>query len=308
MLRFGTWNLWNFGRDGVEPRFDTVAAVIRAMNLDVLAVQEVCCDPTRFQALAEAAGMTTTLPDGRVAIEPGGHGFGVGLMWNPDRVRPQPTTLRRFPTEFWHGLVHLGFVVTATGTTATFGSYHASPYERPRRDSEALLVAGRITGSSIIDAGLVGADWNAVGESERLDVDPYADRPWKPVFVHCCEWDTDEHGSPVRWRASRTAARNLHAGGLVDVVRHLYDTGRDHRRADTTGHHPVDPQPCRRIDTVRATATALAAVVGHYIAGCTSASGASAAALDVLGKLRELSDHLPSITVVDPAALPVQAR
>ena len=110
VVRFTTYNLLDlFGADTAEARqhYETIVAVIRALDTDVLAVQEVLApDPAaaaeRLRGLADDAGMRcevpgspgsagSAAPDAAVAF--GGHGYHVGLMWR-DGIEPVPGSLR----------------------------------------------------------------------------------------------------------------------------------------------------------------------------------------------------------------------
>lgn len=314
MLRFGTWNLRNYHRGRAEEtRDDAVAAVIAALDVDVLAVQEVCGYRGILQNLAEAAGMTAALTGCEfdrddVAVDPGQHGFGLGLMWRPGRLHASCETLRRGGTDFWHGLLLLRFRLDDTDHELDLGSYHAPPYGPLRRNEEAGLVAARATRDRTIPAipsrgrprparaAVIGGDWNAIGESENADPDPFADRPWHPDNVHHCRWEADGRGEPTRWWADRAASRTLHAGGLVDAWTHLHATGRGGHWTPTVGHHPGTGTPPRRIDGLRLTRPALPALRTHTV--ITPDRPGMPAGLDAI------SDHRPVVIELDPRDLP----
>src|SRR4249920_3929925 len=101
-VKFTTYNLLNlFAADTAKDRqhYETITGVIRAMDADVLAVQEILApDPAtaaeRFRRLADDAGMRCEVPGSpgsagpsgsgsgsEAAIAFGGHGYHVGLMW-----------------------------------------------------------------------------------------------------------------------------------------------------------------------------------------------------------------------------------
>ena len=108
-VRFTTYNLLDlFAADTAEARqhYETVVAVIRALDADVLAVQEVLAPDRaaageRLRGLADDAGMRCEVPgspgsagaaapDAAVAF--GGHGYHVGLMWR-NGIEPVPGSL-----------------------------------------------------------------------------------------------------------------------------------------------------------------------------------------------------------------------
>src|ERR1700759_2359547 len=107
-VRFTTYNLLNlFAADTAEDRrhYETITGVIRALDADVLAVQEILAPDAataaeRLRRLADDAGMRgegagsggLAGPSGAgagagagsevaVAVAFGGHGYHVGLMW-----------------------------------------------------------------------------------------------------------------------------------------------------------------------------------------------------------------------------------
>src|SRR5690349_4721508 len=95
-VRFGTYNLLDlFGADTAEHQrhYETVTDVIRELDADVLAVQEILAPDAgtaarRLRQLAGDVGMNCEVPgpggaDGssEAAIAFGGHGYHVGLMW-----------------------------------------------------------------------------------------------------------------------------------------------------------------------------------------------------------------------------------
>src|ERR1700749_769099 len=106
-VRFTTYNLLNlFAADTAEARqhYEAIVAVIRALDTDVLAVQEIlapdaAASAERLRGLADDAGMRCEVPgspgspgsDAAVAF--GGHGYHVGLMWR-DGIEPVPGSLR----------------------------------------------------------------------------------------------------------------------------------------------------------------------------------------------------------------------
>jgi endonuclease/exonuclease/phosphatase family metal-dependent hydrolase len=141
-VRFTTYNLFNlFGEDSAAGRrhYETVVAVIRSADPDVLAVQEILAADGavaagRLRQLAHDAGLRCEVPGpaGReAAVAVGGHGYHVGLMWR-DGIEPVPGSLRRLGGgDFWHGLA----VVTLDvgGVPVRHGAFHATPFGRGLR-------------------------------------------------------------------------------------------------------------------------------------------------------------------------------
>lgn len=307
-MRFVTWNLWALGKDWRrdEKRIPGMATVLAALRPDVVAVQEVC-NGELFRDLAQRAVLTpySRLPwfddddadPGELAIEPGGHGYGVGLMWNSATMRPSPST-RVGGDELWHGLIQASFRHEPTGSEAVFGSYHAPALHRGLRTDEANAVAFRFSQHRTPHAVLIGADWNCVGESEVLDPDPFASQAWAADNIRHCEWDSDQNGRPTRWWADRGASRALHAGGLADAYAlHAMRGIGVPAWAATVGHHPKDSAAPRRVDGVRANRRAARAVVAHTVV--------TPEWPDLGADLDELSDHRPVVVDLEPDLLPM---
>src|ERR1700719_1608396 len=102
LVRFTTYNLLNlFAADtaGDRQHYETITRVIRALDADVLAVQEILAPDAakaagRLRRLADDAGMRCEVPGSpgsagpsgsgsgpEAAVAFGGHGYHVGLMW-----------------------------------------------------------------------------------------------------------------------------------------------------------------------------------------------------------------------------------
>jgi endonuclease/exonuclease/phosphatase family metal-dependent hydrolase len=316
-VRFTTYNLFNlFGDDSAAGRrhYETVVAVIRSADPDVLAVQEVLAADGavaagRLRQLAHDAGLRCEVPGpaGReAAVAVGGHGYHVGLMWR-DGIEPVPGSLRRLGgTDFWHGLAMV--TLDVGGVLVRHGAFHATPFGRGlRADQNERLVAAvtRPQGG----ATLIGADWNtecadriesaqfesAQFESAQFEsaggwelyeaADPYASVEWFADLIYQCRWEYDERGRRRHW-ADRGPGDVLWAGGLHDAAALL--------RAEwhpTAGHHPDDVYGThgvrRRIDGVRVTRSLVTAMRAHHV-------------LDT-ALTREASDHLPVTVEYLPA-------
>lgn len=162
MIRFATYNTLDLFHDESDrDRWDAVAEVITGLSADVVALQEIRADRFHLgpamQWLSEATGLDCWVrrPDygdggdrGEPAVEPGGHGFGVGLLWNADRVQLVRDSVRRVGgPDLWHGLIMAAFDVdTGHGPVrVAHGSYHAPPFGQHRRRDEAERIVGLAT-------------------------------------------------------------------------------------------------------------------------------------------------------------------
>jgi endonuclease/exonuclease/phosphatase family metal-dependent hydrolase len=309
-VRFGTYNVLDlFAADSAEERrhYAAIAGVIRDLDADVLAVQEILAPDAetaarRLRQLAGDAGLNCEVPgDGaagggacgggsQAAIAFGGHGYHVGLMWR-DGIEPVPGSLRCYGgRDFWHGLALV--TLDVGGTLIRHGSFHASPFcRRLRADQNERLVAA-VTRPRGEPPVLVGADWNTES-ADRLPAgplyepaDPYAGVEWFADLIYQCQWDYDEHGRRRHW-ADREPGDVLWAGGLHDAAA---VTGAAWQ--PTAGHHPADAYGARgvrrRIDAVRVTEALVPALRAHQ-------------AIDT-PRTRAASDHLPVLVGYQPAA------
>jgi len=297
---FSTYNLLNLAESS-GPHYEAVIEVIRSLDTDVLAVQEVLApDPPDAAALlrqlAADAGLRCEVPGAGAAVAFGGHGYHVGLMWR-DGIEPVPDSLHRFGgADFWHGLAMV--TLDVGGVLVRHASFHASPFCRLlRADQNERLVAAvtRTRGSSC--PALIGADWNAESADRILGtdgalrlyegVDPYAEVPWFADLVYQCEWDYDQAGVRRQW-ADRRAGDILWAGGLHDAAAVLGAPWQA-----STGHHPDDVYAQhgvrRRVDAIRVTPELIPAMRGHEITTSEQAKTAS--------------DHLPVTVEYLPTTL-----
>jgi endonuclease/exonuclease/phosphatase family metal-dependent hydrolase len=307
-VRFATYNLLNlFAADTAEARrdYEAIVAVIRALDTDVLAVQEILAPDAataaeRLRGLADDAGLRCEVPGspGSAALDAavafGGHGYHVGLMWR-DGIEPVPGSLRCYGgRDFWHGLALV--TLDVGGTRIRHGSFHATPFSRGMRADQNERLVAAVTRPAGEPPVLVGADWNTecadrilVGQAWDLyePADPYADVEWFADLIYQCRWDYDERGRRRHW-ADRRPGDVLWAGGLHDVAA---VTGAGWQA--TTGHHPADVYGAhgvrRRIDAVRVTGPLVPAVRAHHVHDTKPA--------------RAASDHLPVTVEYLPAAV-----
>ena len=275
---FGTYNLLNlFAADTAEARqhYETIAGVIRALDTDVLAVQEILAPDAgtaaqRLRQLADDAGMQCEVPGFDTAIAFGGHGYHVGLMWR-NGIEAVPGSLRCYGgRDFWHGLALV--TLDVGGTRIRHGAFHATPFGRGMRADQNERLVAAVTRPAGEPPVLVGADWNTecadrilAGQTWRLyePADPYAGVGWFADLIYQCQWDYDEHGRRRHW-ADRGPGDVLWAGGLHDAAA---VTGA--RWQPTAGHHPDDVYGAhgvrRRIDAVRVTEPLVPAMRAHHV-------------------------------------------
>ena len=168
-VRFTTYNLLNlFAADTAEARqhYQAIVAVIRALDTDVLAVQEILAPDAstaaeRFHELADDAGLRCEVPgspDSGTAVAFGGHGYHVGLMWR-DGIEPVPGSLRCYGgRDFWHGLALV--TLDVGGSRIRHASFHATPFSRVMRADQNERLVAAVTRPAGEPPMLVGADWN----------------------------------------------------------------------------------------------------------------------------------------------------
>jgi endonuclease/exonuclease/phosphatase family metal-dependent hydrolase len=199
-------------------------------------------------------------------------------------------------------------------TPVVHASYHAPPFGRHRRADEAERVLAIMTRPDTRPPGLIAGDWNSVSADrvflpERevyswlgtlddveparwalYDHDPYnaftngKRATWHGDLVYQTTWAYDGNGERS-WAADREPGEVLYAGGLRDVAAALGVPWEP-----TTGHWPEnDPYPPRRIDATRVTSEVTPALTGCEVLSTDLA--------------RAASDHLPFVTIYDPAAI-----
>jgi endonuclease/exonuclease/phosphatase family metal-dependent hydrolase len=305
-VRFATYNLLDLFADGSaagRAHYEAIVGVIRSLDADVLAVQEVIAPdgPTaarRLRQIADDAGLACQVPGPgggpEVAVAVGGHGYHVGLMWR-DGIEALPGSLRcRGAGYFWHGLAMV--TLDVGGVLIRHGAFHATPFGRALRADQNEHLVAAVTRPAGEPPALIGADWNTecadrVWSGRGWDLyepaDPYAGVDWFADLVYQCEWDYDERGRRRHW-ADRRPGDVLWAGGLHDAAA-LIGAGWQ----PTTGHHPGDAYGAhgvrRRIDGIRVTGPLAGAVRGHRVLDSAAARGAS--------------DHLPVTVEYAPDAV-----
>jgi len=310
-VKFTTYNLLNlFAADTAEGRqhYETITGVIRALDADVLAVQEILAPDAataagRLRGLADDVGMRCEVPGSpgpagppgsgpgsEAAVAFGGHGYHVGLMWR-EGIEPVPGSLRCYGgRDFWHGLALV--TLDVGGTRIRHGSFHATPFSPGLRADQNVRLVAAVTRPAGEPPVLVGADWNTESADRIMGdlyepADPYAGVEWFADLVYQCQWDYDERGRRRHW-ADRRPGDVLWAGGLHDAAA---ATGADWQ--PTTGHHPADVYGAhgvrRRIDAVRVTGPLVPAMRAHRVHDTE--------------QTRTASDHLPVTVEYLPAAV-----
>jgi endonuclease/exonuclease/phosphatase family metal-dependent hydrolase len=308
---FSTYNVLDLASHE-DDHYAAIVSVIRSLDTDVLAVQEVLAPDQesaaeRLRRLADDVDMHCDVPcrgtrtaaaggpgQFSAALAFGGHGYHVGLMWR-DGIEPVPGSLRRHGgTDFWHGLAQV--TLDVGGTLVRHASFHATPFSRMLRLAQNERLIGAISRPAGAAPALIGADWNTECADRVLAdgawrlyeaLDPYADVPWFEDLVHQCEWEYDDKGARRHW-ADRRAGDVLWSGGLHDAAAALgapWQPTAGHHRADVFGAHGIR----RRIDAIRVTAEVVLALRGHEV--CESAPAKAA------------SDHLPVTIEYLPGAI-----
>ncbi|MFI1583005.1 endonuclease/exonuclease/phosphatase family protein [Embleya sp. NPDC020630] len=259
--RVGTYNLLDGGGD----RFPSQMAVLRAMDLDLVALQEVQHgtrdDHALECAIANELGMQTMLAPSA------SHGCHLVLAWNPARLRRVGYTADAAEGKFHHTLQRVEFVVPDTGAPLTVLHTHLDPFSGDDRESEARWLTeyaapGRRT--------LLLGDLNTIGA-----FDPEPDWSTLPTHLHsrhrlCCE---DGTLGPT----DRRAIRLLDTAGFIDPFANRR-SGRN-----TVGHWNEKEDGIRRRS--------------DHILG----SGLTFRTAGVIDDpaVRRLSDHLPVYAVVE---------
>ncbi|MFE2864979.1 endonuclease/exonuclease/phosphatase family protein [Embleya sp. NPDC059259] len=260
-MRVGSYNLLNGGGD----RFPSQMAVLRAMDLDLVALQEVQHgirdDHALECAIANELGMQTTLAPSA------SHGCHLVLAWNPAKLRRVGYTADAAEGNFHHTLQRVEFVVPDTGAPLTVLHTHLDPFSGDDRESEARWLTeyaapGRRT--------LLLGDLNTIGA-----FDPEPDWSTLPAHLHSRHRLCREDGT--LGLTDRRAIRLLDRAGFVDPFANQR-SGRD-----TVGHWDEKEDGIRRRS--------------DHILGSGLAFRTAGVIDDPI--VRQLSDHLPVYAVVE---------
>jgi hypothetical protein len=289
---YNTLDLLESRRAGGREHYRRVVGVIRGLDPDVLAVQEIrgARPQQTLRSLAADTGLSCEVQDAdgagsQVALATGSRGYHCGLLWRPDLQAVPGSFGQSGAGRLWHcaGWVTL----RACGRLVRHASFHATPFGRQRRTRQNQLLVSMLTGSA--DGGLpllIGADWN--GESADLvpdprtgqavlyePGDPFAAVGWQDDMAHQCGRDDGPAG---RHWVDRSAGEALVRGGLTDAAAALRAPWQA-----TCGHYPGEGYGARgvrrRIDGIRVTRQVVPALLSHSVTD-TDAT-------------RRASDHLP---------------
>ncbi|WP_406297457.1 endonuclease/exonuclease/phosphatase family protein [Embleya sp. NBC_00888] len=259
--RVGTYNLLNGGGD----RFPSQMALLRAMDLDLVALQEVQ-HGTRDDHALECA-IANELDMQTMLAASASHGCHLVLAWNPARLRRVGYTADAAEGKFHHTLQRLEFVVPDTGAPLTVLHTHLDPFSGDDRESEARWLTeyaapGRRT--------LLLGDLNTIGA-----FDPEPDWSTLPAHLQSRHRLCREDGT--LGLTDRRAIRLLDRAGFIDPFADL-QLGRN-----TVGHwDEKEDGIARRSDHI------LGSGLTFRTAGVIDDPA-----------VRRLSDHLPAYAVVE---------
>ncbi|WP_326835160.1 hypothetical protein VSH64_09580 [Amycolatopsis rhabdoformis] len=283
LVSVNAFDLYDGDDPAAEERFARLEALVRGLDADVLAVQEIVArepgprDPdkrdlatTRLRRLAKAVDRQWK-HRGEPMLALGGGIHHAALLWR-EGITPVPGTLDRYERAdagLWHSLITCVFDLG--GPRLRIGSVQLSPFDQAWGWSDAAQILRAMHGDSV--PGFVGGDFNGLGTTTVVqpdgseafyDHDPYRNQPWHPEFAY----QFDEHGNLDR----RVAFRLERLGGMRDCARIAGAPW-----TATTGFHPADNHPPRRLDRWYAThhapdfAVRGLTVVDHGVVGdCTA--------------------------------------
>lgn len=255
LVSVNTFNLYGSASLAEQARHAAVEDLIRGLNADIIAVQEIVArepvtsgGPSKRDAAAEQVRRLADAVDRRCELDGtpvfalgGGHHH-VALLWR-DGIVPVPGTVGRFerdPAGMWHSLVTA--VVDLGGARLRVGSVQLSPFDQGWGHRDAGQILRALQSDTV--PGLVGGDFNGIGATEvagydgyfNYDPTPYrTDVPWHPDFAY----QHDDDGQLDR----RVARRLERVGRMRDCARIAGAPW-----APTSGHHPGDAHPPRRVD------------------------------------------------------------
>jgi endonuclease/exonuclease/phosphatase family metal-dependent hydrolase len=311
-VQFASYNVLDLFDADTEPeqdRYGRVCEVIRGLDADVVAVQEIRAQQAenaraRLRQLAADVGMQCAVPGtddnaARTALAAGSRGYHCGLLWRAG-IEPVPGSFRESRVgRLWHSAGWL--TLDLGGVKVRHGTFHASPFgRRLRADQNELLLAMLRSGPERAVPLLIGADWNTESADRVQDeatgdlilyepTDPFADVAWFDGLIHQCQWEYDWRGRRRHW-ADRRAGDVLFAGGLLDAAALLRAPWQP-----TVGYYAEDGYGTRgilrRIDAIRVTRQVAPALRAYHVADTPLARGAS--------------DHLPVSVEYVPAQIAV---
>jgi endonuclease/exonuclease/phosphatase family metal-dependent hydrolase len=258
VMSFNVLDLYRNPDDPVQAaRYSRVEQHIRRARPDIVAVQElrttVADDLGPDQRwhrkntaarelvlrLAERTGLAGDI-NGDVLLGLGRRDHHVALLYRPDTVTAIPGCVRRYGERegMWHSLITAVFDLS--GYRLRIGSVHMSPFSLDWQLRDTDIVANAMYHDGL--PGLVGGDFNslsAIADPQNphtfYDPDPYVGAgEVLPAWRHHLRDGQVDRRPAIQLERDR---------GLIDCA----ITARDPWHA-TTGHHPDDPHPDRRID------------------------------------------------------------
>jgi endonuclease/exonuclease/phosphatase family metal-dependent hydrolase len=286
-LSINAFNLYRTDTDAAQARYAQIEDLIRSVDADVIAVQEIIAEgettaAKRPTAVAGLRRLATAVDrrcdvDGQPAVAVGGIIHHTGLLWR-DGITPVPGSLHTLTREgagMWHCAVSV--ILDLGGPHLRVGSVQLSPFDLTwsTMDTSQLL---RVFNADSVP-GLLGGDYNCVGADPGYDPDPYTGQPWHPDHVY----QLTDTGDVDRRPAHRLESPRL--GRMRDCARLAGAPW-----TATTGHHPGDHHPPRRIDRWYAT---------HHL---PEQAVITVEVLDA-ARIGQATDHLPLLTTTDPAVL-----
>lgn len=230
LVSVNAFNLYDGDSPAAEERFARLEALVRGLDADVLAVQEIVArepgprDPdkrdlatTRLRRLAKAVDRQWK-HRGEPMLALGGDIHHTALLWR-DGVTPVPGTIGRFERAdagMWHSMVTCVFDLG--GPRLRVGSVQLSRFDQAWGWSDAAQILRAMHRDDV--PGFIGGGFNGVGattvptvdgDSHFYDHDPYLHQPWHPDHAY----QFDEHGHLDR----RVAIRLEHLGRMRDCAR-----------------------------------------------------------------------------------------
>jgi endonuclease/exonuclease/phosphatase family metal-dependent hydrolase len=286
MIRILTVNaqdLYACDRPADTDRYARLEHLLRSVDADVIAVQEIIADGDAqakmigaglgVRRLAAAIDRRCEI-GGETAATAGGVIHHLGLLWR-DGLRPVPGSLHRLTRDvagMWHGAVSAVFEID--GARIRVGSTHLSPFDAEWRLRDVHQLLRVFNGDDT--PGLLGGDFNCVGADPGYDDDPYRGTAWHPGHAyHLADDGTVDRRPAYRLEAS-------HLGRMRDCARMLG------RPWQATTNLPQGLDPARRVDRWYATHhLPEQAVVGYQVIDAA-----------------DTSDHHFVLVSIDPAAWP----
>ncbi|MGC0423230.1 endonuclease/exonuclease/phosphatase family protein [Embleya sp. AB8] len=262
-LRVGTYNLF----EGGGPRLPAQLAMLRAMDLDLVALQEVKDGDRDDHALecliANELGMQSALArsaSGRCHLM---------LAWKPDKLTRVNYTADAAEGAFHHALQRVEFVVPATGEPLTVLNTHLAPSsDDDDRDGEARWLTEYATPGQCT---LLLGDLNTIGAN-----DPDPDWSRLPDHLHPRHRLCLDEG--VFGLTDRRTIRVLVRAGFVDPFE-----GLPHGR-NTVGYRNEKKED----DILRRSGLILGAGLKFRAAGVVDEP-----------TVHQLSEHLPAYAVIE---------